>query len=276
MKPPSQSRIVVCGIVRDSEDVIVHELQTILSALNIFKEVFVIVVESESTDSTLVRLNSIARNEKRLIVEHIEHSGTNSHFRSVRVAEARNRTLQILNSEFSKIDYIYVIDLDGINRDLTADGVMSCFKYGNWTMMSSNQPKGYYDILALRQEFWCNYDYGTAFLELKKYFSEDLARYISLDSKSLKIPISNPIIPVQSAFGGGAIYVADALKDKLYLGVDSFGRQICEHLNVNLAINQELGNMFINPALVNIRHLGRSQSKMKRVSKKVINLLMEL
>lgn len=276
MKPPSQSRVVVCGIVRDSENIILSELQNILSALSAFKEVNLIVVESESTDSTLTRLKYIARRERRLIVEHIEHSGTNSHFRSVRVAEARNRALQIMNTEFNKVDYIYVIDLDGINRDLTADGVMSCFKYDNWTMMSSNQPRGYYDILALRHEFWCSYDYGTAFSELKGYFSEELARYISLDSKSLKIPISNPIIPVQSAFGGGAIYVAEALKGKLYLGVDSFGKQICEHLSVNLAINQELGNIYINPALVNVNHLGRSQSIMKRVSKKISNHIMEL
>jgi len=269
MKPPAQSRIVVCGVVRDSETVIEREIQRILTALSIFKEVAIIVIESSSSDSTLSRLARVARNEKRLIFEHIKHNGPYAHLRSARIAEARNRALHILNEKFTNVDYVYVVDLDGVNRDLKAEAVLSCFNYSNWEMMSSNQPGGYYDILALRHTFWINYNYGEAYTELKKYFPEDLAKYISLDSKSLKIPISNPIIPVQSAFGGGAIYVFEAIRGKTYLGVDLFGNQICEHLSVNLAIGQEGGGLYINPSFVNIRHLGR----LRTLPNKVLNKL---
>lgn len=273
MKPPSQSHIVVCGIVRDCEFIVENEIQRIFSALSLFKKVHFIVVESESKDATLSRLQSLALKESRLIVEHLEHTGSNSDLRSIRVSEARNRSLEVLEGEFGKVDYVYVVDLDGVNRDLTSESVLSCFNYDNWSMMSSNQPQGYYDILALRHEYWCSYDYGSALSELRRYFNEDLARFISLDSKSLKIPKNNPIIPVQSAFGGGAIYTASAIQGKRYIGIDSDGKQVCEHLNVNLSISREFGNVYINPAFVNVRHLGRTRSKLSRVSKTLTSLI---
>ena len=269
MKPPQKSDIVVCGIVRDVEDTVSKEISRLKSALREFQNIAFVIVESLSTDKTTSILSKIRNQVDSFEFESISHYRDLELTRSQRLAEARNAAMQIQTSKFSNADYVYVVDLDGVNRDLSLDGVMSCWNYGDWDVMTSNQPRGYYDILALRHDYWCHYNWGAAFEELIKYFPKDTAAEIALKSKSVKISKSNPLIPVKSAFGGGAIYTAAAFSGRKYSGLDRDGQEVCEHVPLNLEIHDAGGSIFINPKLVNVRHLGRSHSIRKRIKNKL-------
>jgi hypothetical protein len=269
MKLPRNSNIVVCGIARDVEGDLSFEVRRLLRSLKEFKSIAFVVVESFSQDKTRDVLVQLQKDIASFKFESISHSSNLTCTRSERLAEARNASLQIQKSAFPDADYVYMTDLDGVNRDLSLRAVMSCWNYPEWDVMTSNQPLGYYDILALRHDYWCQDNWGEAFEELIKYFPKETAAYIALKSKSISISRENPLIPVKSAFGGGAIYTFESINNKSYNGLDKQGKEVCEHVPLNLSIHDSGGKLYINPALVNVRSLGRSHSLKKRLKRRL-------
>jgi hypothetical protein len=94
---------------------------------------------------------------------------------------------------------------------------------------------------------------------------DEVARDLAVFSKSIKLPRGGRLVPVESAFGGGAIYTSAAMKNSRYSGFTSSGAEVCEHVPLNLAIHNNGGNIYINPDFVNVEHLGRSHSPKKRI-----------
>jgi hypothetical protein len=265
MRPPQQSTIAVCGIARNVGIDLEGEIARIRRALIDFRRVYFVVVESLSADRTVAKLRRLAENNPNFYYESVQHSEEASIKRSMRLAEARNRALEIQRSELPQSNYIYVVDLDGVNRDLDCESIRSCFRYSNWDVMTSNQPKGYYDILALRHHYWNSFDWGEVYQELRSYMPDEVARDLAVFSKSIKLPRGGKLVPVESAFGGGAIYTSAAIENFRYSGLTSSGAEVCEHVPLNLAIHNNGGNIYINPDFVNVEHLGRSHSLKKRI-----------
>jgi hypothetical protein len=63
---------------------------------------------------------------------------------------------------------------------------------------------------------------------------------------------NTPLIPVESAFGGLAIYTMDAFLSGKYIGLSSEGYEVCEHVGFHQAIKERGLNIFIAPKLVNL------------------------
>lgn len=270
MRKPESSQITVLGVARNIEFKIAHEIRRIDKSLKNFKRVNYIIVESFSNDKTLDKLKILKSRYINFDFESITDFGdTLNSFRSYRLAAARNTALQIAKSKYASADYIFVCDLDGVNRDLTEASVLSNWKYSHWTMMSANQPGGYYDILALIQPYWNSIPYGQQMSELSKYMSDKNVKQLGLFSKSICIDKTDPIIPVQSSFGGGAIYKSENYFEQNYVGLDINMQQVCEHLSVNLNLSNCGNELFINPAFINVRYLGRSRTFRERLLRKL-------
>jgi hypothetical protein len=150
------------------------------------------------------------------------------------------------------IDLLVVADLDGVNSFLNIDAVRSILTREDWDGCTANQLGAYYDIWALRHPYWSPNDCwqmesflcGVGLNRFK-------ARQIAVYDRMWRIPLNSEWIPVESAFGGLAVYKAKAVVGLRYAGLTSVGKEICEHVSFNYDFIKRGGNLYINPKLIN-------------------------
>jgi len=142
--------------------------------------------------------------------------------------------------------------MDGVNNKLSVDAVNSCWDRPGWDVCAANQSGPYYDIWALRHEYWSPNDcWQQARFLLScgaSYFNSVSA---SVYSRMVCIAPSAEWIEVESAFGGLAIYRKEALLSVKYNGLMENGEEVCEHVAAHEQIRSFGGRIFINPALIN-------------------------
>jgi hypothetical protein len=67
----------------------------------------------------------------------------------------------------------------------------------------------------------------------------------------ITIAESESWIPVDSAFGGLAIYRRDILHGVRYAGLDESGQISCEHVELHSQLKAKACRIFVNPRLIN-------------------------
>ena len=126
-------------------------------------------------------------------------------------------------------------------------------------MTASNQ-HAYYDIWALRTSPALPFDFQEHARQ-RSFFSigwpSILRRLIAIHQKG--IPTDHPLIEVDSAFGGAALYAAQYLTNEcVYNGWKDHGvwffREQCEHVSFNQCVRRNAGGgkIFINPRFHNM------------------------
>jgi hypothetical protein len=155
-------------------------------------------------------------------------------------------------------DYYLVLDVDVTSTEtFTIDNFLSNFIYpsSSWAAMTASQPDKYYDIWALRTWPTVTFD----FVERSRPFSLIFIAWGSVVDRLMSrhekgIPRDHPLIEVQSAFGGAAIYSTRYFSDEcVYNGWMDYGwwlyREQCEHVSFNQCIRKNAGGgkFFINP-----------------------------
>ena len=76
----------------------------------------------------------------------------------------------------------------------------------------------------------------------------------------INIPRDSEWIPVDSAFGGFAIYKSKFLINNFsYEGKNDAGKIICEHVYFNKKIKESGARIFINTSLINTNHTDHSR-----------------
>jgi hypothetical protein len=155
-------------------------------------------------------------------------------------------------------DYYLVLDVDVTSSSkFTVENFLSNFLYppSSWAVMTGSQTGRYYDLWALRTWPTMTFD----FLERARQLSlvsiawkSIIRRLVSMHNKG--IPYDHPLIDVQSAFGGAAIYSSKYLSNEcLYNGWMDHGwwfyREQCEHVAFNQCVRRHAGGgrIFINP-----------------------------
>jgi hypothetical protein len=129
-------------------------------------------------------------------------------------------------------------------------------------MCAANQGDYYYDVWALRHEAWCPGDAWRERDALVPLLGTTAADEVALFSRMVHIDAQRPMIEVQSAFGGLAIYRRPALLSARYVGLDANGAEVCEHVALHAQMRSQGARLFINPALINARrtkHAGRKK-----------------
>ena len=243
--------------VRDCATTLQSDISNLQTALGLFKNVHWFIVESDSTDDTLLVLRQLSDTVPNFDYATLGQVAHLIPLRTARIAHSRNRYLEELrfNPTLSDAKLCVMADLDGAQSLLTREGLMSCFEREDWGVCTSNQQGLYYDIWALRHPVWSPNDCWelNTFLQRHK-MQGDKARFSAVFSRMIEIPTSSPWIEVDSAFGGLAVYKTEFMGQARYVGANDRGvqgGQVCEHVAFHQELKASGAKIFINPRMVN-------------------------
>jgi hypothetical protein len=263
---PSACEVAIVGIARNCARSIERDLGGLFRAASIFGRTHMLVVESDSDDRTPELLAGLSARTPALRHKSLGRLREQLPQRTARIAHCRNACLDELasNPMYANVTHVLVSDLDGVCRDLTGAALASCWHSGApaWDMCSANQGDYYYDIWALRHPVWCPGDAWAEQRALVPLLGSTAADEIALFSRMVHIDPARPMIEVESAFGGLAVYRRDALLGARYVGLDANGAEVCEHVMLHAQMRADGARLYINPALVNARrtkHAGRKK-----------------
>ena len=151
-----------------------------------------------------------------------------------------------------------MVDVDiGASENFNKDSFLSNFIYADdsWIGFTATQTEGYYDIWALRAPPALTYDCWQKISELTSFFLDSkilVEKIIGIHQKPIQK--STGLIPVQSAFGGGALYSRKFLsKNCTYNGYKYQGlfqeNQTCEHVSFHQCLVKVFNgtHIYINP-----------------------------
>lgn len=244
--------LVIAACARNVENHLPEFRSNIEHIASLFGQYFLIIGESDSTDRTLMYLRQWSEQNKQVTVKTYGNLSRTIRERSVRIASCRNDLLEEVRrldlNRLSRHTFLLVADVDA-NARLRESVFLSNFDYplDQWGAMTASQYGGYYDIWALRTSI-VNYDCWQIvknILIIIRTLNRAVKTYISIHQKP--IPANNSLIPVDSAFGGAALYQMRYLNGCKYAGFHRQSHRICEHVEFNLCVTRNGGQMFLNP-----------------------------
>ena len=255
----NNKNILIAGVVRNGVGTIRQELDSLRQAFSGFNSIHYLIIESDSEDDTVTKLEELRNSLRNFSYKSMGNLSERMKLRTERIAFCRNVYLKEIetNPVYQDIDYIAIADLDGVNNLLSKEAVNTCFERDDWDVCTANQSGNYYDIWALRHPIWCPNDTWEQYRFLMKYQGANKTQdrsdlmFASVYSKMILLPQNSTWIPVDSSFGGLAIYKRKVLIGEVYVGVNEDGIEICEHVSLNLGIREKGFRIFINPALIN-------------------------
>lgn len=277
-----ENHVLIVGIVKDVASTIAKDMERLNAAFSRFQRISWFLVESNSGDRTRETLSRIKQKNPEFDFVTIDSVAQNDKFRTVALAEARNRYLAevIQNPKFKSLDFVVVSDFNNLNNRLTKLAVDSCFTGEvEWDVCCANQEGPYYDIWALRHPLWSPNDCWEAHAFFREHtLFPETALVKAVNSRMIKIKRTSNWIEVDSAFGGIAIYRRGIFVQGEYVGVNANLHPICEHVPFHISIRSHGAKIFINPEFVNLRktdHSSRSRFdyKMLRILKYPVKLL---
>ena len=259
--PMKDARVVIAAPISNVADNIKPVFDNINKLVDEFKEVRVILVESNSQDNTYFVAEGLKDYLKCPLELHcisdnmdpnVNHQITHWHLRTARLAMARNFYVSRIIESYSDYDYMYCMDFNYSNIEpIRLDGVRSNFEVDvDWNVLTANQEKGYYDLWALRHPYWCPHNiYGEIWNQIDGWMSVEDQMKLVMDGKRINILNDADPVPVDSAFGGSAIYKIPAIIDKnpIHYWLDEKGHREVEHISFMKGI----GKVFINPKFIN-------------------------
>ena len=254
MKRLEESSILVAGLARNCATHIEEDIQKIRSAFSNAKEISYLIIESDSSDSTVQTLGKLSSTIPRFSFSSLGNLCEHHPKRTDRISFCRNHYLYLINNDpaYSNIDFVVIADLDGVNAQLTPNAVKSCWSRENWDVCAANQAGPYYDIWALRHTLWAPNDCWREAEYLRTVgMSHFRSITTSVYSKMVRLDPSHDWIEVDSAFGGLAIYKKEILFDAKYAGLNSNGSEVCEHVFFHQHLRSMGRRIFINPSFIN-------------------------
>lgn len=247
----AQRRIIFLGCARDCEQRLEGTVKVLQRLGKSFMSHQIVIYENDSRDKTRALLNKLSKTNRLTV---IGSNGLDALFplRTERIAHARNSLLEwVRRNTENAPDYVCWADMDGVVLENFSDrGFYSCFKYPRaWEAVFPITEIFYYDIWALRHSYICPDDYVKFMKSAPRSLGVDLTVAIGAYSRQLNLRSLDGWLKVDSAFGGMAIYVWEAISDKQYFGV-SDGDVVCEHVPLNLSLGKCGGRLYINPAFI--------------------------
>ena len=263
MKKPSESSIVICAAAKNIKTTFESDYKRISFALNQFARVRWMVIESDSTDGSAHFLSDLASTTPNLNILSLGNLSERGFSRTEILAKSRNKYLEIVfnDAQYSDVDYLAIVDLNGLNDLIDPAGVLSCFDINDWDFCTANQSGKYYDVWALRHPLWSPNDCWEQ-LDFYRRFNArpNLTLNAAVNVRMLRIPLSEPPISVDSAFGGfGILRVSKLTRNLHYVGLSPQGDQVCEHVAFCSQLKNFGGTIVINPKMINTDSTDHSQ-----------------
>jgi len=243
---------VFCITVKNEEKNLELLFKTIDNIVNLFKEYYIIFVESDSKDDSKKIIQKYIKIKKNSIM--ITKNFNNNFNRLKKLEISRNIYLDYIkkNKFLRKFDYMFVLDCGNVNNKLTQEMIKKSITKRVWTAIFPTQSIFYYDIWALRIKKLLNHDCFEMFLnqinqntklDQKKIFYQNVSKFFFLNNF-----YASRYIKVNSAFGGLGIY---KIKNILKFSYNSKKSTNSEHVVFNEKINKKFGNLFIDKKLIN-------------------------
>lgn len=248
-------KVLITGIARNCSSTLENDFLRINAAFKSSCIVKWLIVESDSTDNSPQVLKKLQLENPSLDYITLGEISIQIPERTDRLAFCRNKYIEelVINEKYDDIEYVIVVDLDGVNSLISEKSVETCWKYpGHWDVCCANQRHAYYDIWALRHKYLSPNDclLHRDFL-VNLGLSEFASEYAGIYSRMIEIPINSGWIEVDSAFGGLAIYRKAVLSKVRYQGRNVVGDIVCEHVPLHEQIKKQGGSIFINSELIN-------------------------
>ncbi len=244
----------VVGLARNCEKTIRADVNRIKQAIGSSKSIVWLIVESDSSDQTLVELEKLKSEISNFNYISLGQLSIKFPKRTERISICRNYYADQIraNKIFSDVDFVIVADLDGLNSEINQIAFESCWTRNDWDVCAANQSGPYYDVWALRHKEWCSGDCWAQYKFLNKY-RHDVEKNLmaSVHSKMISVPQDSEWIEVDSAFGGFAIYKKSTFNYCEYVGIDESGEEFCEHVHFHRILKEHGAKLFINPKLIN-------------------------
>ncbi len=261
-KSIAESKILLAGPVRNVASTIQNEVETLVASLGSFKEIYCLVVESDSSDDTLKKLEELQGVIKNFSFISAGNLKDKLPRRTDRIALCRNMIIDAVATkpEFADIDFVAMADLDGMNYLVTPEKIIDCWDAEeDWDVITANQQGPYYDVWALRHPSWCPVDCWQHKKSLEELIGDQAAENLAVTARQ---PVLSPrlgLIEVDSAFGGLAIYKREAFLAGRYAGVDSMaGFDVADHVPFHEELRAKGYKIFINCALTNCQQYPHS------------------
>ena len=257
-------KIVIASIARNIESTFSKDYDRVLKAFSDFTIIRWIIVESNSTDNSIKLLKKYSKLSTKILYVSLQPDKVIRNTRTIDLAAARNKYLELFGEirKETKIDYLVVCDLNNLNNKLNKEVVQSCWAQNDWAAVLANQNGPYYDVWALRHKFWNDFDCWERYENLLKiYRKPSLALWDAVYSRMVKIPKNWNWIKVDSGFGGIGIYRTAYLDNCKYVGTNTNGKQVCEHVSFNSGIIDNGGSIYINPKFINFNLTDHSRRK---------------
>jgi hypothetical protein len=257
---PYENKVLITGIVRNIASTFDKDFIRLTNAFSNFAAVKWFLVESDSTDQSLAKLESYSENHPNFEWCSLGKLDKPDLSRTERLAIARNRYVkEVKKKKYSDISIVVVADFNSLSNLIDEKAILSCWNRKAWSSCTANQDGRYYDIWALRHPLWSPSDCWKHLEFLKKYSRfPEAALYVAVNSKMIRIPRTEDWIEVDSAFGGLALYDSKVFNYASYSGLDQIGNETCEHVHFNGIIRQNGGSIFINPRMINTNRTDHS------------------
>lgn len=257
----SQSTFLICGIVRNAERGLRHNIPVISQFCQKTGGYEVILFENDSKDRTKELLYQWAAGDTHVHVscednKHIPMvdnvapcSPKENPFyckrRIARMVALRNQYMDYIEKHGLKADYLIVVDLD-VER-IFPDAILSCFRHDDaWDAVTAF---GYSLGPKLRQRYHDSFALEELGMLKKARTEKDICqlqdKYRNLNGADW--------LRVDSAFGGLAIYRFEAVRGLRYLLLDNDDPRVrcrCEHSSLALQMRERgYDRVFINPQM---------------------------
>ncbi len=253
--PIHQATILLAGPVRNVAATIEREVQTLLASLEAFSEVHCLVIESDSNDDTVKKLEELSKMLPHFSFVSKGPLAQQFPRRTDRIALCRNAIIDAVatNPDYAHIDYIAMADMDGMNSLITPEKIAQCWDVDEaWDVIAANQLGPYYDIWALRHKHWCPTDCWQQKTALESVIGDQPAENLAVTARQVTLDPQGGLIEVDSAFGGLAIYRRDAFLAGRYAGTDpEHGYDVADHVPFHAQLRAKGYKIYINSALIN-------------------------
>lgn len=267
-------KAVFAGCARDCAAALPRVLEKIDALAAHFGETACVFVENGSRDATRALLERHGAGRARFILPQARHIGELPR-RGQRLEAARNLIVETLRKTpgLRDFDFLVLLDLDDANaQPQPIEGFERALGYlreaPERAAGFANQRGLYYDMWALRQPRLCPGDVWEEVFDYARSrgVSDEEAFAETFDKRLFWIPVEDPPLEVDSAFGGMGIYRMPFVLNNPnpYVGVKEKALddgtvvhwEQCEHVHFNAGIRAQGGKLCILPWLVNARNEG--------------------
>ena len=252
-----KKRAVFAGTARDCSRFLPNVLQNVSRLAALYEDAAFVIAENDSEDETKSMLRSWLCRQSHGHLIDLDGLMASEQTRTQRIATARNACLDLIRSgTYRDYDHLVMLDFDDVNAlPISIEGFLAAVNFLEENPVAAgvfaNQATAYYDIRALRHAIWCRDDCWKQVAARPRWMPLGLANIIFVYRRQYSIPADARPIRVRSAFGGLGVYKMSKILDCRYNGLDSDGRELCEHVPFNQKICDHGGELYIYPKLLN-------------------------